>query len=108
MESWRSDPEAVPAVVFATAVRYRLQCMREEAPGRSVELRVPPFGAVQIVEGSSHTRGTPPAVVEIDPQSWLELCEGLTTWAELVEVGHLSASGERSDIRDLFPLRGLG
>lgn len=65
---------------LATAVRYLLQLLVEKAPGNSVEVRVPPFGAVQVVEGPRHTRGTPPNVVETDPQTWIGLATGTQSW----------------------------
>ena len=66
---------------------------------------MPPFGAVQAVEGPRHTRGTPPNVVETDPETWLGLVTGAVDWAEAVADGRISASGERSDISDLLPLQ---
>lgn len=74
------------------------------APGRSVELRIPPFAAVQCVEGPRHTRGTPPSVVETDPLTWLDLAAGRTTWAQAVGKGQVGASGERSDLSPYLPL----
>lgn len=93
------DPSA-PRKTQGTAVRYTLQQLENLAPGRSVELRVPPFGAVQCVAGGTHTRGTPRAVVETDPQSWLALVAGQETWNDLTDSGRLTASGERSDLAD--------
>lgn len=77
-----------------------------ESPGRAVELRVPPFAAVQAIAGTRHTRGTPPAVVETDPQTWLELAVGDLDWASARADGRISASGERSDLTDLLPMPG--
>jgi len=74
------------------------------APGRSVELRVPPHVAVQVVEGPRHTRGTPPNVVEMKPQTWLELATGRTSWSDAAASGHLSASGERADLSSYLPV----
>jgi hypothetical protein len=71
-------------------------------PGRSVELRVPPYVAVQCVEGPRHTRGTPPNVVETDPVTWVLLATGRLTWAAAVRDGRIRASGERSDLSDLL------
>ena len=68
----------------ATAVRWTLQLLADRAPGRSVEVRVPPFGAVQCIEGTVHTRGTPPAVVETDPQTWVRLAAGQLAWRRMV------------------------
>jgi len=91
--------------VTATAVRYLLQLLDEKAPGNSVEVRVPPFGAVQVVQGPRHTRGTPPNVVEMDAATWVALATGAQTWADAVAAGRVSASGVRADLSDLLPLR---
>jgi len=74
------------------------------APGRSVEVRVPPHTAVQCVEGPRHTRGTPPNVVECDPVAFIELCTGRTAWADAVADGRVRASGERADLSPWLPL----
>ena len=89
----------------ATAVRFTLEELADVAPGRSVEVRVPPDGAVQAVEGPRHTRGTPPNVVETDPQTWLALAAGELTWDEARAGGRLRASGDRADISHLLPLQ---
>ncbi len=90
---------------LATAVRYLLQLLAEKAPGQSVEVRVPPFGAVQVVEGPRHTRGTPPNVVETDAATWIALALGEETWADAAAAGRIRASGTRADVSDLLPLR---
>lgn len=90
---------------LATAVRYLLQLLVEKAPGGTVEVRVPPFGAVQVIEGPRHTRGTPPNVVETDPLTWVALATGETSWADATAAGRISASGVRADISALLPLR---
>ena len=90
---------------LATAVRYLLQLLAEKAPGNSVEVRVPPFGAVQVIEGPRHTRGTPPNVVETDPSTWIALATGAELWMDAATAGRISASGTRADISDLLPLR---
>lgn len=89
----------------ATAVRYLLQLLVEKAPGNSVEVRVPPFGAVQVVQGPRHTRGTPPNVVELDPPTWIAVATGASTWQEAVDAGAIHASGVRADLEGLLPLR---
>ena len=89
----------------ATAVRYLLQLLVEKAPGNSVEVRVPPFGAVQVIEGPRHTRGTPPNVVETDADTWIALATGARTWDDIVAEGLVSASGVRADLSMLLPLR---
>jgi len=86
------------------ATKHLLALLAERAPGRSVEVRVPPFAAVQCVPGGRHTRGTPAAVVETDPQTWIALALGEVTWREAVSAGRLHASGERSDLSAYFPL----
>lgn len=97
-------PEA-PRPAQATAVRYLLQLLAEKAPGHSVEVRVPPFGAVQVIEGPRHTRGTPPNVVEMDAATWLALATGAEQWADAAAAGRIQASGVRADISALLPLR---
>jgi hypothetical protein len=69
-----------------------------------VEVRVPPFAAVQVVEGVRHTRGTPPAVVETDAATWVALATGALTWPEAVADGLVQASGERTDLSPYLPL----
>ncbi|MGA0209272.1 MAG: sterol carrier family protein [Candidatus Nanopelagicales bacterium] len=86
------------------AVKASLAVLVERAPGRSVEVRIPPFAAVQVVAGSAHRRGTPPAVVETDPATWLALALGRVEWGEATGSGRLRASGERSDLSGLLPL----
>lgn len=94
-----------PRTETATAVRYLLQLLAEKAPGNTVEVRVPPFGAVQVVQGPRHTRGTPPNVVEMDAATWIDLATGAQSWPEAVARGHVSASGTRADLTALVPLR---
>jgi len=89
----------------ATSVRYLLQLLDEKAPGNSVEVRVPPFGAVQVVQGPRHTRGTPPNVIEMDAPTWIALATGAQTWDEAVDAGRVQASGTRADLKGLLPLR---
>jgi hypothetical protein len=90
---------------YATAVRYLLQLLDEKAPGNSVEVRVPPFGAVQVVQGPRHTRGTPPNVVELDPETWIAIATGSESWAAALADGRIHASGTRADLTLLLPLR---
>jgi hypothetical protein len=84
--------------------KHYLAVLEERAPGRSVEVRVPPFAAVQVVEGVRHTRGTPPAVVETDAATWIALATGALTWPEAVAAGKVQASGERTDLTPYLPL----
>jgi hypothetical protein len=100
-----ADPAAiVERSTLATAVRYLLQVFADAHPGHSVEVRVPPFGAVQAVEGPRHTRGTPANVVELGPREWVLLATGKVGWTTLTDEAKLSASGLRSDISALLPL----
>ena len=85
-------------------MRYTLEELGTRAPGRSVEVRVPPFGAVQCVEGPTHTRGTPPNVVESDAETWLRLATGDLAWAEALAGGRLRVSGIRAHLDALLPL----
>jgi hypothetical protein len=86
------------------AVRFLLDALAERAPGRAVEVRVPPFAAVQCVAGPRHTRGTPPNVVETDPVTWLELATGRLDWPAAMAAGRVRASGPRADISAYLPL----
>ncbi|HWK20623.1 MAG TPA: sterol carrier family protein [Microbacteriaceae bacterium] len=90
--------------VLATAVRWTLQRLAERAPGHTVEVRVPPFGAVQAVEGPRHTRGTPPNVVETDARTWLALATGELAFSAALADGRVHASGTRTDLSDHLPL----
>ena len=87
-------------------VKHFLAVLDTRAPGRSVEVRVPPYAAVQAVEGVRHTRGTPPAVVETDAATWLELATGALSWTDAEAQGRLRASGERADLTPYLPLTG--
>ncbi|WP_245812069.1 sterol carrier family protein [Actinophytocola xinjiangensis] len=105
MRPWLAgDPRRPARPVLAAAVRLSLRTLAQDAPGRSVEVRVPPFAAVQCVEGPRHTRGTPPNVVETDPLTWLELATGAVTWAQALADGRISASGSRADLSAHLPL----
>ncbi|MDQ1130126.1 sterol carrier family protein [Microbacterium sp. SORGH_AS_0888] len=102
----RRDAGGLPARADrATAVRYLLQLLAEKAPGHTVEVRVPPFGAVQVIEGPRHTRGTPPNVVELDPETWIALATGAESWGDAAATGRIHASGTRADLAALLPLR---
>ncbi|SNC74285.1 hypothetical protein SAMN05445756_2203 [Kytococcus aerolatus] len=100
----RGAGEQVPRAVAATAVRYTLEELGARAPGGSVEVRVPPFGVVQCIEGTTHRRGTPPAVVEMAPEVWLELATGQCAWADAVGGGAVQASGQRAELTAHLPL----
>ena len=86
------------------ATRYSLGLLAEQVPGRTVEVRVPPFAAVQCVPGPRHTRGTPPNVIETDPATWLDLASGRLSWAAALASGRLQASGQRADLTSYLPL----
>ena len=95
----------LPRAETATAVRYLLQLLVEKAPGGTVEVRVPPYGAVQVIEGPRHTRGTPPNVVETDAATWIDLATGAEGWRDAAASGRILASGTRADLSALLPLR---
>ncbi|MGE9351504.1 sterol carrier family protein [Isoptericola variabilis] len=101
--AWLGGDTSRPVVT--TAVRFTLEELADVAPGNSVEVRVPPAGAVQAVAGPRHTRGTPPNVVETDVETWLELATGRVSWDDAVGAGRVSASGERADLSALLPLQ---
>ncbi len=94
---------------LAAAVRLTARTLAATAPGSSVEVRIPPFAAVQCIAGPRHTRGTPPNVVEADPRTWLLLVTGLTSLAAAKSTGALSLSGSRAgDIDHWLPLFDIG
>lgn len=101
---WHADPDGAARGVLLTAVRFSLEELAELHPGRSVEVRVPPAGAVQVIRGSVHRRGTPPAVVETDMQTWLALAVGDLGWDEAEAAGRVQASGERAELAPLLPV----
>jgi uncharacterized protein (TIGR03083 family) len=100
----RSLPERRPVRLernaLAAATRLLAEILGVRAPGRSVELRVPPFVAVQAVAGPRHTRGTPPNVVETDPLTWVRLATGRLAWAD----APVRASGQRADLSGHLPV----
>jgi hypothetical protein len=104
--------QALQRYTDGTAGRADLKLLTKEllnvlvakAPGHAVEVRVPPYGAVQCIEGPRHTRGTPGAVIELPPELWIDVALGRTTWAEARLTGKLRASGERTDLTGLLPL----
>lgn len=107
IEAWLRDREATPRATLLTAVRYSLEELEALHPGHSVEVRVPPAGAVQAIGGPRHTRGTPPNVVECRPHTWLALATGQIRWDEVlngpIDDGGVQASGTRSDLSDFLP-----
>lgn len=108
IQEWIRDPEGVEQPgrsALAKATRTTARLVEADAPGHSVELRVPPFVAVQCIEGPRHTRGTPPNVVEMDPLTWLQLATGIMDWEQALNDGRVDASGSRShDIAACLPV----
>lgn len=86
------------------AVKHFLAVLEHRYPGKSVEVRIPPYAAVQCLSGTRHTRGTPPAVVETDAATWLDLARGRVAFVDAARDGRVRASGERSDLSALMPL----
>jgi hypothetical protein len=86
------------------AVKYCLQLLHEKVPGNSVEVRIPPHAAVQVIEGIKHKRGTPPAVIEMDAKTFIALVTCEISWEEGVSSGSIIASGERADLTSYLPL----
>jgi hypothetical protein len=84
--------------------KHFLALLEERAPGRSVEVRVPPYAAVQVIAGVRHTRGTPPAVIETDAATWIALATGELAWDDALHSGRVHASGERTDLSSYLPL----
>jgi uncharacterized protein (TIGR03083 family) len=97
-------PVGIDRAALATTTRALAEIFAAQQPGRSVELRVPPFVAVQAVAGPRHTRGTPPNVVETDPLTWLRLATGRIAWADAVAAGAVSASGTRAALSQYLPV----
>jgi hypothetical protein len=102
LAAWTADT-ATPADL-RLLVKHFLAVLEARAPGHSVEVRVPPYAAVQVIPGVRHTRGTPPAVVELDAPTWIALAIGALTWAEAEGAGRVLASGERADLTPWLPL----
>jgi uncharacterized protein (TIGR03083 family) len=104
----RSLPEREPVplqrAALAGATRALAEILAGQAPGRTVEIRVPPFIAVQAIDGPRHTRGTPPNVVETDPVTWLRLATGRVEFGEALHQGSASASGSRADLTRYLPV----
>jgi hypothetical protein len=93
------DPEILEEV------KATLALLTQTSPGRAIEVRIPPYAAVQCGEGPTHTRGTPPNVIEMDADTWLALAKGERTWADAMASGAINASGVRADLSPLLPLR---
>jgi hypothetical protein len=105
VRAWLAGEAEKPSrAVLGAAVKTSARWLAQQVPGRSVELRVPPHVAVQLVPGPRHTRGTPPNVVETDAATWLRRATGTTTWDQAVADGAVSASGNRADLGAYLPL----
>jgi Bacterial SCP ortholog len=107
VSNWlRDETQPDPArEELAAAVRLTARTLAAAAPGASVELRIPPFVAVQCISGLQHRRGTPPNVAETDPRTWLLIATGLLRAADAVESGVLQLSGSRAaEIAAYLPL----
>lgn len=92
------DPEILQQVKISLAK------LAERAPGRSIEVRIPPYAAIQCGEGPTHTRGTPPNVIEMDVDTWLSLASGSESWESAMNRGAINASGVRADLSGYLPL----
>jgi hypothetical protein len=92
------DPEILESVKATLALLVAAN------PGRAIEVRIPPYAAVQCGDGPTHTRGTPPNVIEMDADTWLALANGATNWAAAMQTGKINASGARADLTDYLPL----
>ena len=85
-------------------VKSTLELLTSKAPGRAIEVRIPPYAAVQCGEGPIHTRGTPPNTIEMDAQTWLALANGELMWEQALSDGKIAASGVRADLSEYLPL----
>jgi hypothetical protein len=103
VRAWQGGAEDRATV--ATAVRFLLEQLATDHEGNSVEVRVPPYGATQAIEGPRHTRGTPPNVVETDAATWLQLATGALAWTDAVSDARIAASGTRADLSEVLPVR---
>jgi len=103
VRAWQGGADDTPTV--ATAVRFLLEQLATDHEGNSVEVRVPPYGATQAIEGPRHTRGTPPNVVEMDAATWLALATGGMAWDAALAAARVSASGTRADLAAVLPIR---
>jgi hypothetical protein len=103
LNSYENNQE-INKLMEQAAVKYCLQLLHEKAPGNSVEVRIPPYAAVQVIQGISHKRGTPPAVIEMTARIWIDLAIGKIDWITTKNSGAILASGERADLSTLLPL----
>jgi hypothetical protein len=85
-------------------VKSTLALLTTKAPGRAIEVRIPPYAAVQCGDGPTHTRGTPPNTIEMNADTWLALASGKLSWSDAMSSGAIAASGVRADLTDYLPL----
>jgi len=85
-------------------VKSTLALLTSKAPGRAIEVRVPPYAAIQCGDGPTHTRGTPPNTIEMNADTWLALASGKLSWADAMNSGAVAASGVRADLTEYLPL----
>ncbi len=90
--------------LILSEVKRTLALLETKAPGRAIEVRIPPYAAIQCGEGPTHTRGTPPNVIEMDADTWLALAVGTATWDAELHAGRIKASGSRADLAAYLPL----
>ncbi len=100
----RYDAGEAERADFKLLVKHLLKLLVAKAPGHAVEVRIPPYGAVQCIEGPRHTRGTPGAVIEMPAELWIDLALGRLEWSAARATGKVRASGERTDLTALLPL----
>jgi hypothetical protein len=91
--------------IILEEVKQMLAALVDRAPGRAIEVRIPPYAAVQCGDGPAHTRGTPANVIEMSAETWLALAKGERTWADAMSAGEINASGARADLTELLPIR---
>ena len=100
----RVEARGMQPTDYRLLTKHFLAVLEARAPGHSVEVRVPPYAAVQVSPGVRHTRGTPPAVVEMDAETWIALATGELEWRAAETTGRVTASGERADLTPFLPL----
>ena len=113
VDNWQMAKKQIPSAEglaaienrnLPTATRYLLQEIEKRYPGGSVELRVPPYGAIQCIAGMDHRRGTPPNVVELEPELFIELCLGKAQWQAGSRVGASVSGAMANEVASIFPL----
>lgn len=99
------DINLIDSETLKNAVKFSLQQLHKKIPGKSVELRIPPISAISIIEGKDHKRGTPSAVIEMAPITWLKIALGELAWSKAIEQGLVFASGANTDLSAYLPMR---